>query len=935
MLRPVLDPVLGREILARYTTFAGSVGAPAPMEHLAPAGAAQPARYETYVENLHQVTQAIRKNYLINLQLDLRFLALQLASAVEQAEKTESRRLQMLERQVTLLQEENGRLKAGSPAPALAPRGEKDARTREIRPFTAGNIARNARLAARTPLPPPVARQPEETSGPSVLPGRQVPLAAAPAQMVLPDGGRPTTPGSHAPETARGSAPSAGPERTPSRPRASEPAAAPILRTQPSGNPSGEENRRMTARDLPEKEMANPVRPDLPTSHPAPSPVRDPSRSDPARPVSVPLGHTDPNEQDDWAAPLPDPRPARLQRPEPARRILRTDGAERASTRQGTPTAVPTSPSSSGKTKTAPRSGQSINGTRSADTVKKSEKNTVPKPAEEKSAGQKKAQTPAVQSLTPQTRLPQSTAGQSTAWQSGAQRVPAWQIQPPQSLTPERRDERVLSAPPLVHADHSTAPAAETQHSGAVQARTEAPRRESGLPVSEKTVRPAAPAPEAAPMVLAVSSSGTAEQPGRASRLSADAQRAAAASRTAARKDPAIIAPGDFRREPAPAPRTADSAARQITASRQAEPESAAAASRPGQKSAAPLSLFAGKPDSLPEREIRQSPTPSSIPSAAPPAAAPPLVHRIPAAGENAETPGQSYAAGSHTAAAVPIPAEKTVRRTEAPGQADKMSGRSSAAPSGTASVGNISGQDRNGGPAPLSGSKAARPDLPPPTSLRTPPPFVRVPLITTAVPLPEMLSHGVSAPEPAVPDRGQGLARTETPRLWSAAPLTGTAAFRVPDSFPGPAAGNGPAVPAALSGISPVLLPGQTGTSAAGAAGKALPQKTATAAPGPSVPAGSPAAMELRRTPVLAQAPSPSGGSAWESDGIRTVHRTTTRRETRQETSSTVSVRVPGESVSRPVPQTFGPAEVERIADEVYRQIEDRLRSEKMRRGM
>mgnify|MGYP006913766934 CR=1 FL=1 len=48
------------------------------MEHLMAEGAVQPARYETYVENLHQVTQAIRKNYVVNLQMDLRFLALQL-----------------------------------------------------------------------------------------------------------------------------------------------------------------------------------------------------------------------------------------------------------------------------------------------------------------------------------------------------------------------------------------------------------------------------------------------------------------------------------------------------------------------------------------------------------------------------------------------------------------------------------------------------------------------------------------------------------------------------------------------------------------------------------------------------------------------------------------------------------------------------------------
>ena len=40
MMQPVLDPVLSRQILARYANFASSVGAPAPMEHLAPAAPA-------------------------------------------------------------------------------------------------------------------------------------------------------------------------------------------------------------------------------------------------------------------------------------------------------------------------------------------------------------------------------------------------------------------------------------------------------------------------------------------------------------------------------------------------------------------------------------------------------------------------------------------------------------------------------------------------------------------------------------------------------------------------------------------------------------------------------------------------------------------------------------------------------------------------------
>lgn len=103
-----------------------------------------------------------------------------------------------------------------------------------------------------------------------------------------------------------------------------------------------------------------------------------------------------------------------------------------------------------------------------------------------------------------------------------------------------------------------------------------------------------------------------------------------------------------------------------------------------------------------------------------------------------------------------------------------------------------------------------------------------------------------------------------------------------------------------------------------------------------PAIPAGSPAPMELRRTPVPAQSTAPTGSAEWQSDGIRTVHRTrTVHRETIQQPTTDATVRLPGETLSASVSRTLGPAEVERIADKVYRQIEERLRSEKMRRGM
>lgn len=121
--------------------------------------------------------------------------------------------------------------------------------------------------------------------------------------------------------------------------------------------------------------------------------------------------------------------------------------------------------------------------------------------------------------------------------------------------------------------------------------------------------------------------------------------------------------------------------------------------------------------------------------------------------------------------------------------------------------------------------------------------------------------------------------------------------------------------------------------------------QESGTVTPGtatrqPSVPAGSPAPMELRRgaAPAAPSAPMASapGNSSWEPGGIRTVHRTrTVRTETKQETPSTVTVRLPGQSTAPAAVGAIGPAEVERIAEKVYRQIEERLRSEKMRRGM
>ena len=82
------DP--GRDILARCAAVSASVGAPAPMVHLLPAEAAEaPARSETYIEQVYHITQTLETNYLINLQMDLRFLTLKLDGALRQLARVE------------------------------------------------------------------------------------------------------------------------------------------------------------------------------------------------------------------------------------------------------------------------------------------------------------------------------------------------------------------------------------------------------------------------------------------------------------------------------------------------------------------------------------------------------------------------------------------------------------------------------------------------------------------------------------------------------------------------------------------------------------------------------------------------------------------------------------------------------------------------------
>ena len=99
------------------------------------------------------------------------------------------------------------------------------------------------------------------------------------------------------------------------------------------------------------------------------------------------------------------------------------------------------------------------------------------------------------------------------------------------------------------------------------------------------------------------------------------------------------------------------------------------------------------------------------------------------------------------------------------------------------------------------------------------------------------------------------------------------------------------------------------------------------TQAAAPAFPAAGPAVMELRRAPAV------SAPAQDEDASIPTVRRTrTVRTETEAPTAQARRERT--EEVKRAV-QEIPLREVERIADKVYRQIEARLRSEKMRRGM
>lgn len=963
MLRPVLDPVLGREILSRYTAFASSVGAPAPMEHLMAEGAVQPARYETYVENLHQVTQAIRKNYVVNLQMDLRFLALQLASAMEQAGRTENRRVQMLERQITILRDEAGRLKAAAlPQPATM---KKPSSGREVSGNVPGNglaAVQNARRAALAPLQQ---MEPEaNTFAPPLAPAERV-LAVqylpvedqtegkmsasagvrpparkeqgqtesrlpppVPAQRVLPDL-QATAP---AGEKRRNRETDAGPERpVPGRTAGQVPAAA--LR-----NPAVHLPGKGTVPQQAERVMS------APTS----GTYTETRGSAPKAPaVRVPLGHMEPDDQDAENAPLPDPRPARLLRPEPSRRVLRRDAPERASTRQE-------NDGSANFGHTLPRSNAAQpEKTAAAVSTQAKAGDTPAARAAVDAAGVRPAPDLTAASLVHTaagTREEMPADGSMPRRTVMPGTLPAAQ-NPDQGKMALRADDGPaaiaahpapgLTAAPLVHAaiQGEKEPARRgTPNTDGTAAATSAPQNGNGRqtipaatrtpPISAQEPAPAAirPAPvlTAAPLVHAVVQGEKDSARGGMPNTDVTAaatpapqngngrQTTSAVTRTApiSAHTPAAVMP---------APQSGSNGQKVSVAS--SGPAAAVNRSAPVQESAPAPGLTAvplvhaaaAQTTADPARETsesRKAPAPAVMPapqnrgqkadSASSPASA---VKRSALAAGKEPSPVSVHPAPDMTVAPLvhAIGGERNSVSQQLSSEKKTEPGTAKAASPGTAVPSAASGRAPNAA-RPESGGKS-RPEA---VSFRQPNAFVRASMVPAA------------GNPPVVTNFAAGTAVSVNRTMPGAAPARTVH----------PA----PAVPstAFARGASPVGAPIQeSGTVTPG-----------TATRQPSVPAGSPAPMELRRgaAPAAPSAPMASapGNSSWEPGGIRTVHRTrTVRTETKQETPSTVTVRLPGQSLAPAAAGTIGPAEVERIAEKVYRQIEERLRSEKMRRGM
>lgn len=939
MLRPVLDPVLGREILSRYTAFASSVGAPAPMEHLMSEGAVQPARYETYVENLHQVTQAIRKNYVVNLQMDLRFLALQLASAMEQAGRTETRRVQMLERQITILRDEAGRLKAAAlPQPATM---KKPSSGREISGNVPGNglaAVQNARRAALAPLQPV---EPEaNTFAPPLAPAERV-LAAqhlpvedqtegktaasagvrpparkeqgptesrlpppVPAQRVLPDL-QATAP---AGEKRRTRETDAGPERpVPGRTAGQVPAATlrnPAVHLPDKGTVPQQAERVMYAPTSGTHTEARGFAPNAPA-------------------VRVPLGHMEPDDQDAENAPLPDPRPARLLRPEPSRRVLRRDAPERASTRQE-------NDGSANFGHTLPRSGPAQpEKTAAAVSTQAKAGDTPAARAAVDAAGVRPAPDLTAASLVHAaagTREEMPADGSMPRGTVMPGTLPAAQ-NPDQGRMALRADDGPaavtvrpatdLTTAPLVHA--AVQGEKEPAHKGTpnidvTAAATSAPSNRTGrqttpaatrtTPISVQEPAPAAirPAPglTAAPLVHAVVQGE--KEPAHRGTTNTDVTTAAASvpqsGSNGQKVSVASGSPAAVVNRSAPVQGSAPVTARPVpglTAVPLVHAAAAQTAADPARETSESRKAPAPAVMPAPQNRGQKADSASSSPAAA-------VKRSAPTAGKE-PSPVSVHPAPGMTAAPLvhAVGGERNSVSPQLSSEKKTEPGTAKAASTGTAVPSAPSGHAPNAA-RPESGGKNRQEAV----SFRQPNAFVRAPMVPAAG-NPPVVTNFAAGTAVSVNRTMPGAAPTRTVHPAPAVPSTAFA-----------------------RGASPVGVPLQE-------SGTVMP---GTATRQPSVPAGSPAPMELRRgaAPAAPSAPMASapGISSWEPGGIRTVHRTrTVRTETKQETPSTVTVRLPGQSLAPAAAGTIGPAEVERIAEKVYRQIEERLRSEKMRRGM
>lgn len=934
MLRPVLDPVLGREILSRYTAFASSVGAPAPMEHLMAEGAVQPARYETYVENLHQVTQAIRKNYVVNLQMDLRFLALQLASAMEQAGRTETRRVQMLERQITILRDEAGRLKAAAlPQPATV---KKPSSGREISGNVPGNglaAVQNARRAALAPLQP---MEPEaNTFAPPLAPAERV-LAAQ--HLPVED------------QTEGKTAASAG-VRPPARKEQGQtesrlPPPVPAQRVLPdlqATAPAGEKRRTRetdagperpvsgrTAGQVPAATLRNPAVhfPDKGTvpqqaervmSAPTSGTYTETRGSAPKAPaVRVPLGHMEPDDQDAENAPLPDPRPARLLRPEPSRCVLRRDAPERASTRQE-------NDGSANFGHTLPRSSaaQPEKTAAAVSTQAKAGDAPVARAAVD-AAGVRPASLVHAAAGTRE-EMPEDGSMPRRTVMPGT--LPAAQ-NPDQGKMALRADDGPaavaarpapgLTAAPLVHAaiQGEKEPAHKgTPNTDVTAAATSAPQNGNGrqttpaatrtTPISAQEPAPAAirPAPDLTAASLVHAAVQGEKDSARRGTPNTDVTAAAASvPQSGSNGQKVSVASGSPAaavnrsapvQESAPAPGpTAVPLVHAAAAQTAADPARETSESR---KAPAPAVMPA------PQSRGQKAASTNSSPAAA-------VNRSVPAAGKEPALVKETSSVSIHPApgmTAAPlvhaVGGERNSVSQQLSSEKKMEPGTAKAASPGTAVSSAASGRAPNAA-RPESGGKSRQEAV----SFRQPNAFVRAPMVPAAG-NPPVVTNFAAGTAVAVNRTMPGAAPTRTVHPAPAGPSTAFA-----------------------RGASPVGAPIQeSGTVTPG-----------TATRQPSVPAGSPAPMELRRgaAPAAPSAPMASapGNASWESGGIRTVHRTrTVRTETKQETPSTVTVRLPGQSLAPAAAGTIGPAEVERIAEKVYRQIEERLRSEKMRRGM